>query len=183
MRRERSTDDPAMPLLIKTADEVRDSEVEARAEVRRAARESPVLRAILKLFADRGGPLSVGAVTATLSGLQSDAVHNTLAALNDDDLLILRGDTIELAYPFSTSPTPFVVRRRDGRERFTCCAIDALGIAPMLDEDVHVISICHHCRSALRFDVTPEGPFLGADDVMVWVTKSEPDQERACTGL
>jgi len=74
-----------------------------------------------------------------------------------------RGDTIELAYPFSTSSTPFVVRRRDGRERFTCCAIDALGIAPMLDEDVQVISICHHCSSPLRFDVTPEGPSLGAD--------------------
>ena len=38
--------------------------------------------------------------------------------MNDDDLLRLRGESIELAYPFSTSPITFVVGRRDGRERF-----------------------------------------------------------------
>jgi hypothetical protein len=167
---------------VKTADDLRDSDVEARAGARRAARETPVLRAVLRLFADSGGPVSVAAVAASL-GAASQAVGATLATLSDDDLLILRGGSIELAYPFSTSPTSFVVRRADGRERFTCCAIDALGIAPMLSEDTEIMTRCHHCRAPLRFPVGPAGPAPDAHDVMVWVTRMRPEEGRACTGL
>ena len=168
---------------IKTADELGDSDVEARAADRRVARETPVLRAVLRLFADSGGPVNVAAVADSLAGADSEAIAKTLATLSDDDLLILRGDSIELAYPFSTSPTPFVVRRADGRERFTCCAIDALGIAPMLNEAVRITTRCHHCHVPLRFAVGPDGPAPDAHDVMVWVTRLVPDHGRACTVL
>ena len=114
---------------------------------------------------------------------QPEAIAKTLATLSDDDLLILHGDSIELAYPFSTSATPFVVRRADGRERFTCCAIDALGIAPMLNEDVEIATRCHHCNTPLRFAVGPEGPSPHAPDVMVWVTRMRPEDGRACAVL
>ena len=170
-------------LLIKTADELRENAVEARAGARRAARESPVLRAVLRLFADAGGPVSVLAVAASLAGADPKAIGETIAALSAEDLLILRGDSIELAYPFSTSPTPFMVRRGDGRERFTCCAIDALGIAPMLNEDVQIATCCHHCDAPLRLAVGPEGPSPDAHGIMVWVTRMRPDDGRACTGL
>ena len=172
-----------MPLTIKTAEEVGDSDVEARAAIRRTARETPLLRTVLRLFADSGGPVSVTTVVGAVQGAQSDTVRNTLLRLNDDDLLILHQDRIDLAYPFSAFPTRFIVRREDGRERFTCCALDALGIAPMLNEGVEVASFCHHCDSPLRFTVGPEGPSSGADDLMVWVTKSEEGETRACTGL
>jgi hypothetical protein len=163
----------AMPhLLIKTAAELGDSDVEARADSRRAARETPVLRAVLQLFAESGGPVSIAAVATNIAGSQPDAVAKTIAGFNDDDLLVLRGDTIELAYPFSTAPTPFVVRRADGREGFTCCAIDALGIAPMLNEDVEVATRCHHCSEPLRFAVSPDGLSPDAHGLMVWVTRA-----------
>jgi len=168
---------------IKTADELGDSDVEARAADRRVARETPVLRAVLRLFADSGGPVNVAAVADSLAGADSEAIAKTLATLSDDDLLILGGDSIELAYPFSTSPTPFVVRRADGRERFTCCAIDALGIAPMLNEAVRITTRCHHCNAPLRFAVGPDGPAPDAHDVMVWVTRLVPGNGRACTVL
>lgn len=170
-------------LVIKTAEELGDNDVEARAGARRAARESPVLRAVLRLFADSGGPVTVAAVADCLPGAYPKAVAKTLATLSDEDLLILRGDSIELAYPFSTSPTPFVVRRADGRERFTCCAIDALGIAPMLKEDVEISTHCHHCNAPLRFAVSPKGPSPDVHDVMVWVTRLRPDDGRACAVL
>ncbi len=170
-------------LVIKTADELADNDVEARAGARRVARETPVLRAVLRLFADSGGPVSVAAVAESLAGAQPEAIAKTLATLSDEDLLILRGDRIELAYPFSTAPTPFVVRRADGRERFTCCAIDALGLAPMLNEDVEITSRCHHCSESLRFTVGPERPSPDAHDIMVWVTRLRPDDGRACAVL
>lgn len=104
-------------LVIKNADELRDDDVEARAAARRAARETPVLRAVLRLFAESGGPVSVAAVAASLASADEPDVAKTLAILDAEDLLVLRSDIIDLAYPFSTSPTPFVVRRADGRDR------------------------------------------------------------------
>jgi hypothetical protein len=170
-------------LVIKNADELRDDDVEARAAARRAARETPVLRAVLRLFADSGGPVSVAAVAASLASPDEQDVAKTLAILDAEDLLILRSDIIDLAYPFSTSPTPFLVRRADGRKRFTCCAIDALGIAPMLNENVEIVTRCHHCNMTLWIPVTPGGPSPDARDAMVWVTRMRPEEGRACTGL
>lgn len=173
-----------MPLLIKTAAELADIDVdEARARLRRAARETKLLRTVLRVFADTGGPVNVSAVVTALPGVEPDVVRKKLGDLSDEDLLILRGDSIELAYPFSAAPTRFVVRRADGRERFTCCAIDALGTAPMLNEPVHVVSACQHCHAPLHFAVTPDGPATDAGDVMVWVTRSRQDDGRACAVL
>src|SRR5712692_9966024 len=108
-------EEPLMPnVVIKTADELGDNDVEARAGARRVARETPVLRAVLRLFADSGGPVSVAAVAESLADAQPEAIAKTLATLSDEDLLILHGDSIERAYPFSTAPTPFVIRRDDG---------------------------------------------------------------------
>ena len=169
-------------LVIRTAAELGDGAVEARAESRRAARETPIMRAVLRLFADSGGPVSVSAVAGSLAKYPS-AVTKAISTLNDDDLLVLCGDSIELAYPFSTLPTPFLIRRADGRERFTCCAIDALGMAPMLGEDVEVRTLCHHCDAPLRFALRPEGPSPDAHDLMVFVTRVRAEDGRACAVL
>jgi hypothetical protein len=159
-----------------------DVDVAARAVARRAAREGPIMQAVLGLFAEGGGPVSVAAVTAA-AGLGAEAAALSLRALSDDDLLVLRDEAVELAYPFSATRTGFVARRSDGRERFICCAIDALGLAPMLGERVTVTGACHHSGAPLRFTVTPDGPAPDAGPHMVWVTRSGGDDERACTGL
>ena len=140
------------------------------------------MRTVFRLFADRGGPVPVAAVAAA-AGLGRDAAARALQSLSDDDLLVLRDEAVELAYPFSTAPTAFRARRPEGGERFICCAIDALGLAPMLGERVVVTSACHHSGAPLRFAVTPEGPEPEAAPLMVWATRSGGDDERACTGL
>lgn len=75
---------------------------------------------------------------------------------------------MDLAYPFSASPTPFVVRLPDGRERYACCAMDALGMAPMLGQRVEIRSRCHHCGTPLEFSAAPPGPGSEAEGVMLW---------------
>ena len=152
----------ATPLPIKTAAELADADLEARAASRRAAREALVMRTVLWLFADSGGPVRVDAVLSALPETRPAVLRRALGDLNDDDLLVLRDDAIELAYPFSAAPTRFVARRADGRERFICCAIDALGLAPMLGEPVQIRSACHHCDVPLGFAVGPDGPGPGA---------------------
>jgi Alkylmercury lyase len=171
-----------LPLVIKTAADIAEPEGESRWAARRAAREAPVLRAVLRRFADAGGPVSAADLGAALPAMAPDEVTRALAALDADDLVVLRGEAIELAYPFSTAPTGFVVRW-GGVERFICCAIDALGMAPMLGEPVEVLASCHRSGAPLRFAVTPDGPTPAAAGLMVWVTPAGGGEDRACTGL
>ena len=172
-----------MPLVIKTAAQIVEPEGEARWAARRAARESSVLRAVLRRFAEAGGPVSAADLGAALPAMAHGEVARALAALDADDLLVLRGEAVELAYPFSTAPTGFVVRWGPGVERFICCAIDALGMAPMLGEPVRVTASCHQTGAPLSFAVTPDGPAPAAAGLMVWVTPASGGEDRACTGL
>jgi len=88
---------------------------------------------------------------------------------------------VVLAYPWSATPTAFVMGLSGGSERWACCAIDALGIAAMLGEAVQVRTRCHHCAEPLRLDVSPQGP--AAAGVMAWVGKREDLRGKACTAL
>jgi hypothetical protein len=53
----------------------------------------------------------------------------------------------------------------------------------MLNEDVEIVTHCHHCKAPLRLAVSPKGPSPDVHDVMVWVTRLRPDDGRACAVL
>ncbi len=170
-------------LEIKTADEFVDPELEARWAVRRAARQADVLRQVLQEFVERTGPISVETIIAALPDHPPQAVRDSLDKLDEDDLIQLDDGRVEIAYPFSALPTAFVVQLASGHERFACCAIDALGIAPMVGQEVQVRAGCHHCGSPLEFSVTPNGPGPEARDVMVWVGKRGEGERRITASL
>jgi hypothetical protein len=170
-------------LDIKSADELADPELEARWALRRAARQKDVLRTVLRAFVEHGGPIAVDQVAAAFPGRAPEAVRDSLAELDAADLIEVRDGRVATAYPFSTAPTPFLVRLAGGRQRQACCAIDALGLAPMLGQPVDVRSRCHHCGTPLEFSVTPEGPGPEARDVMVWVGKRRETEGRIATSL
>ncbi len=171
-----------MNLEIKTADELVDRGLEARWAERRQGPQAEVLRWILRAFAERGGPISVREVAAAFPDWPATAVRDELAALDEKDLIVLAEDEIPLAYPFSATPTPFLVRLADGRERFACCATDALGIAAMLGASILIGTRCHHCGEPLELAADATGP-LGAEKIMVWVGKRQESERRACTSL
>jgi hypothetical protein len=170
-------------LEIKTAEELITPALEAEWAARRWARESPVLQHILRTFLAVGGPVSLEAVEAALPGYSRGALREHLTALDAQDLIQVGASGVEIAYPFSATPTPFVVHFADGRERYACCAVDALGMAPMLRERVDVRSRCHHCGDPLALTVEPEGPVPGADGTMVWIGTRGSDACRLATGL
>lgn len=170
-------------LEIKTAEELITPELEAEWAARRSARESPVLQHILRTFLAVGGPVSLEAVEAALPGYSRDALREHLTALDAQDLIQVGAAGVEIAYPFSATPTPFVVRLSGGRERYACCAVDALGMAPMIQERVDIRSRCHHCGDPLALTVEPEGPVPGADGTMVWIGTRGSDACRLATGL
>lgn len=163
-----------MTLDIKTAEELADPELEARWRSRLAHRHMDVLRRILGLFAERGGPIPLADLPEA---------DSALAALDADDLIRIRADEIDLAYPFSAGPTPFALHLTGGRQRYAVCAIDALGIAPMLGEPVGIVSECHHCRMPLEMSVMPDGPCPDAEGIMVWVGQREAGAHRIAGSL
>lgn len=170
-------------LEIKTADELIDQELEARWTTRRAARQGDVFQLILRTFLDQGGRIPVEDIAAGFPDGSVQAVHGALTALDEDDLIRIRDGHVDMAYPFSAPPTPFVVRLPGGEERYACCAIDALGIAPMAGKPVEIRSRCHHCQMALEFSAEPTGPGPEADGLMLWVGKRAEDRCKVADSL
>ena len=158
-------------LVILTADELKALNPLERQAARRAARQQPLVRLILKTFLRRGEPIPVEDIIAASPDGHATALHDALVALDDDDVIRVRAGQIDIAYPFSGTPTPFRLRLSGGRERYACCATDALGIAPMVGEPVEIASSCHHCGEPLKFDATPHGVGPDAEGVMVWFGK------------
>ena len=171
-----------MRLEIKTAAELADPGLEARWVARRHGSGAEVLRWILRAFAERGAPVTAGEVEAAFSVWPPAAVRTELTALDEQDVIVMMQGEIRLAYPFSASPTAFAVGLPDGRERFACCAIDALGIAPMLGTRIQIRTRCHHCGDPLDLAADATGP-VGAGEVMVWVGKRGEGERRVCTSL
>jgi alkylmercury lyase-like protein len=155
-------------LVILTADELKTLNPLERQAARRAARQQPLVRLILRTFLQRSGPIPVEDLIAASPGGHGAALRDALVALDDDDLIRVRAGQIDIAYPFSGASTPFRVRLSGGRERYACCATDALGIAPMVGEPIEITSSCHHCGEPLKFAATPQGVGPDAEGVMVW---------------
>lgn len=160
-------------LPIKTADELMADALE-RQVARRAARQTALVQQIFRIFVARGGPIPVHDIAAG---------PEALSALDDDDLIRVRDGHVDIAYPFSAAPTPFVVRLPGGQERYACCATDALGMAPMLDQPLEIRSRCHHCGEPLQFSVTPDGPGAAAAGVMLWFGRRGDERFKAADSL
>jgi hypothetical protein len=156
-------------LQIKNTDELGARDPEDRWRARRAARETAVSRRVLRLFVDHGGPISVEEIVAGFPDAPTAATRQALVKLDDDDLIRIRDGRVDMAYPFSASPTPFVVRLQGGRERFACCAVDALGIAPMIGQSIEIRSRCHHCAEPLELGSTPDGAKPEGSGIMLWI--------------
>ena len=170
-----------MTLLIKTAAELVDPELEARWTARRAARETEVLQAILRTFVERPDPIVVEEFIRAFPEQAPDETRAALTRLDEDDLIQIHDGRVDLAYPFSTTPTSFVVHLSGRGDRYVCCAIDALGVAPMLGESVRIRSRCHHCGEPLEFSADPFGPGPDAEGIMMWAGKRCGDERRALT--
>lgn len=168
-----------MTVEIRTAADVLTSEGSAALATRRAQRDDPLLREIWRQFVDSGGPVLLESLRVTAPDLGAATVRARAAALDEADLIGLAGEEIRLAYPFTAEPSAFeVVLGRKG-VRYACCAIDALGIAPMLDVAVTVRSWCHWSGEPLVFEIDPAaGPRPALPGIVVWVERGRSGGDR-----
>jgi hypothetical protein len=98
-------------------------------------------QAILRAFATTGRPPHRSDLDRVVAGSSSDT-DDVLTALHELDAIRLAPDgQIAVAYPFSVVSTRHRVRIGEGVEVYAMCAIDALGVAAMLEQDTHIHSI------------------------------------------
>lgn len=173
-----------MALEIKTAAELIALDVEGLQAFRRAARETELLQRVFRAFVDRAEPIRVQDVVSAFPAQPPERVSAALSKLDEEDLVRIRAGHVDLAYPFSALPTLFVVDLGAGRgQRYACCAVDALGVAPMLGQHIRIRSQCHHCAAPMELSVDPSGPRPDPEGFMVWVGKRAEDERRACDAL
>lgn len=111
---------------------------------------------VLLRFASSGRPTGKDTrETAERLGLDADRALETLAAQD----LVHRDEAGEIvvAYPFSGRPTGHRVRFAGGHEVDAMCAIDALGIAPMFDEVIEIVSPDPLTGERIEVALTPAG--------------------------
>jgi hypothetical protein len=159
-----------MGSAVRTAAEVFTPARAAEWAARRQQRDDPVLRAVWQAFVTSGGPVAPGALGAALPDLDPGALRARLAQLDTADLIGLDGDRVRVAYPFTAGPNDFEVILPGDRTRYACCAIDALGVAPMIGLPVRLRSRCHRSGVPLAFAVDPSaGPRGAPPRGLAWV--------------
>ena len=155
-------------LRITTADALKAQDSLERQAARRAARQRPLVQLILRIFLERGGPIQLEDLTVASPDGRTETLRRALLALDDEDLIRFHDGLIDIAYPFAAAPTSFRLHFSDGRERYACSAMDALGIAPMVGETIGIQSSCYHCKAPLELRATPDGPGPESHGMMVW---------------
>jgi hypothetical protein len=91
----------------------------------------------------RSGQAPAPVDLAPAVGLRVDEVADAYRALADAHVIVLRNDTVEIAWapPFSVVPTPF--RSRAGSMSwYAPCAWDAFGIPAALKQDASIDARC-----------------------------------------
>lgn len=111
---------------------------------------------ILRQFATNGRP-GGSAIRGEVAriGLDYDTAKATLA--REDLVHFDREGEVTVAYPFSGPPTAHRVRFSTGTEAYAMCALDALGIAPMFEQEIEIASRDPCTGEEIRARVLPSG--------------------------
>lgn len=114
--------------------------------------DADVRRAIYDLII-RHGAVPTAARVATELGMSEDEVRQAFRRLAAQRIVVLDGDDIVMAAPFSGVPTDFIARTAQ-KTYFVNCIWDALGVSPMLKVDSVVETYCDDCDTAMRLIVS-----------------------------
>lgn len=134
--------------------------------------------ALLQLYAESGRAPAPGTL-AERAGLSGTVIGPLLQELQGRDLIVLDGERIVGAYPFSDRDTGHRVTL-DGHVLNAMCAVDALGIGAMTDRDVAIVSRCRHCGVPIRITTRDRGRVLAEVEPRAAVMWQSVRYESAC---
>ncbi len=131
----------------------------SRTHLGRATTLTPAQRLLFRALIDEmvaTGQALAPDVAAQRVGLSTRETRSLLAQLVEGDWVAIDGDdALAAAYPFSVAPTGVTVVW-DRTERSAMCAVDALGVAPLLGYEVEIRASCPHCGREIVIHVEPD---------------------------
>jgi Alkylmercury lyase len=147
---------PAYVEAALAAAQIPASKLGAARRARLNATERELYFWILRRFASSGRP-SRSELDAA-AGRVGTELKSALATLAREDLVhVDEAGEITVAYPFSGGPTAHRVRFPGGHAVYAMCAIDALGIAPMLGQRIQIASRDPLTRAEIEVELAPDG--------------------------
>lgn len=134
--------------------------------------------ALLELYSENGRAPTTGAL-AERAGLNETSARTLLEELRRRDLVVLDGERIVGAYPFTDRDAGHRVTL-DGRVLNAMCAVDALGIGAMTHRDITIASRCRHCGAPIRIATRDQGRALAQIEPRTAVMWQSVRYEGAC---
>ena len=134
--------------------------------------------ALLQFYVEKGRAPHAG-MLAERTGLGETALRPLLEELRRRDLVVLDGNNITGAYPFTDDDAGYRVIL-DGRVLNAMCAVDALGIAAMTDRDIAIASRCRYCSAPIRISTRDNGQGLSHVEPRTSVMWQSVRYEGAC---
>lgn len=126
---------------------------------------------LLQHYVEYGRAPTPGALAERL-GLSEPVIGPPLGDLGRRDLVVVDGERIVGAYPFTDRDIGHHVTL-DGRILNAMCAVDALAIGTMTDRDIAIESPCHHCGVPIRIATQDRGRGLAdfaPDTAVIWLS-------------
>lgn len=105
----------------------------------------------------RLGRVPLAEEAADAAGVPRDELVASWRRLHEAHALVLDGDDIRMANPFSGVPTPYRVEA-DGRSWYADCAWDAFGVCVVLQTNGWIESSCPDCGEPIAVEVRDRRP-------------------------
>lgn len=137
-----------------------------------------VRAALFQLYAEEGRAPTASALAERV-GSSETAIRSSLEELRRRDLVVLEGDRIVGAYPYTDRDMGHHVTL-DGRVLNAMCAVDALGIGAMTDRDIAIASCCRHCGAPIRIATRDQGRALARVEPQTAVMWQSVRYDGAC---
>lgn len=96
-------------------------------------------------------------------------IEDPLKHLSELDLVQIDklSGNVTVAYPFSGVPTHHIVRLKGKNPAFAMCAIDALGVSAMFEEETEITSQCLHCGEKIHINVKNDVPVSNPKNIVI----------------
>lgn len=142
--------------------------------------ENRIRVALLHLYGEYGRAPEFTELAARV-GLSDSAVRALLAALQARDAVVLNPVSGEIvgAYPFTDRTTEHEVTL-GAVTLHAMCAIDALGIGSMYDQDIEIRPLCRHCAARIEITTKDRGRAIALCTPITAVVWSSARYEHAC---
>lgn len=137
--------------------------------------ELEVLKYIFKTILKFGRTPAIEEITVSIKKSDRDIIR-TLDELERKDFLLRKKGTQEIIsiYPFSLAPTEHQIFLEDGKKLFAMCAVDALGMPLMFNNDIKIVSQCEECKQEITIKIkNGEIVSMSHPNIMIWSPKRQ----------